>query len=79
MLGIGEYSGHLSMVMRSSEHISLEPNLEGPEYVLHHRLCLHWREMVVRSKMGGSNPSLGTHFVCVARSLRDNLDVDAAI
>jgi hypothetical protein len=41
MLGIGEYSGRLSMVMRSSGHVSLEPTLEGPEYVLHHRLRLH--------------------------------------
>jgi hypothetical protein len=40
MLGIGEYSGRPSMVMRSSGHISLEPTLEGPEYVLHHRLRL---------------------------------------
>jgi hypothetical protein len=40
MLGIGEYSGRQSMVMRSSGHISLEPNLKGPEYVLHHRICL---------------------------------------
>jgi hypothetical protein len=45
MLGIGEYSGRLSMVMHSSGHISIEPTLEGPEYVLHHTLCLHWREM----------------------------------
>jgi hypothetical protein len=28
-------------VMRSSGHISLELTLEGPEYVLHHRLRLH--------------------------------------
>jgi hypothetical protein len=42
MLGIGEYSGRLSMVMRSSGHISLEPTLEGPEYVLHCRLRLQW-------------------------------------
>jgi hypothetical protein len=41
MLGIGEYSGRRSMVMRSSGHISLEPTLEGPECVLHHRLRLH--------------------------------------
>jgi hypothetical protein len=41
MLGIGEYSGRQSMVMRSSGHINLEPTLEGPEYVLHHRLRLH--------------------------------------
>jgi hypothetical protein len=40
MLGIGEYSGRLSMVIRSSGHISREPTLEGPEYVLHHRLRL---------------------------------------
>jgi hypothetical protein len=43
MLGIGEYSERRSMVMRSSGHISLDPTLEGPEYVLHHRLRLHWQ------------------------------------
>jgi hypothetical protein len=37
MLGIGEYTGRLSMVMRSSGHISLEPTLEKPEYVLQPR------------------------------------------
>jgi hypothetical protein len=41
MLGIGEYTGRLSMVMRSSGHISLEPTLEGPEYVLQPRQTLH--------------------------------------
>jgi hypothetical protein len=32
----------------------------------------------VHSEVGGSSPRLGTHFVCVALSLRDNLD-DAAL
>jgi hypothetical protein len=41
MLGIGEYSGRLSMVMRSSGHMSLEPTLEGPEHVLHLSLRIH--------------------------------------
>jgi hypothetical protein len=43
MLGIREYYGRQSMVMRSSGHVSLELTFEGPGYVLHHRLRLHPR------------------------------------
>jgi hypothetical protein len=39
---IGEYTERLSMVMRSSGHISLETTLEGPEYDLQPRQSLHW-------------------------------------
>jgi hypothetical protein len=35
VLDIGKYSRRLSMVMHSSEHISLEPTLEGADYVVH--------------------------------------------
>jgi hypothetical protein len=38
MLGIGEYSRRLSMAMCSSGHISLEPTVEGPQYVVHYRI-----------------------------------------
>jgi hypothetical protein len=40
MPGIGEFSGRVFMVMRTSGHIRLKPALEGLEYVLHHRLGL---------------------------------------
>jgi hypothetical protein len=36
-------------------------------------LCIG-AKWVVQSKVCGSNPGMGTHFVCVALSLRDNLD-----
>jgi hypothetical protein len=41
MLDIGEFSGHLSMVICSSRRISLKPTLEGPDDVLHLKLLLH--------------------------------------
>jgi hypothetical protein len=36
--------------------------------------CFIGAKWVVHSKVGGSNPRLGTYFVCAALSLRDNLD-----
>jgi hypothetical protein len=36
--------------------------------------CFIGAKWVVHSEVGGSSPRLGTHFVCVALSLRDNLD-----
>jgi hypothetical protein len=40
MNGIGEFSGRVYMVMRSSGHIRLKQTLEELKYVLHHRLRL---------------------------------------
>jgi hypothetical protein len=36
--------------------------------------CFIGREMGCALEVGGSSPRLGTHFVCVALGLRDNLD-----
>jgi hypothetical protein len=66
-------------VTRTRKAYKLWATLKGPEWFYRlgaglRKKCFIGTKWVVHSEVGGSSPRLGTHFVCVALGLRDNLD-----
>jgi hypothetical protein len=57
---MGIYIGTMASVSSSVQPLAAE--------------CFIGAKWVVHSEVGGSSPRLGTRFVCIALSLRDNLD-----